>query len=228
MFYGYHRVSRKDQHLDRGIKGIEDFCKSRGYKLEKIFTDKYTGKKIDRVRYTVLKEDVLREGDTLILFELDRLARNKKDIANELEYYNNNGIRVMIIDIPTTTIDLSTIFPYGVPDDLIDGMFKLVFETLNRAIIDVYSMQAQTEIQRKEKRQREGIQAKKDRGEWDDYGRPRIMSKEKFAEEYKQVINCEIGSLALMRKLGLNRDTYFRYVREYKKERIASFNSTNL
>lgn len=73
MFYGYHRVSTKEQNLERGIKGIEDFCKSRNYKLEKVFVDKMSGKTIDRPRYTVLKEDVLREGDTLIIYELDRL-----------------------------------------------------------------------------------------------------------------------------------------------------------
>ena len=64
MYYGYHRVSTKKQNLERGIKGIEDFCKSRNYKLEKVFIDKMSEKTIDRPRYTVLKEDVLREGDT--------------------------------------------------------------------------------------------------------------------------------------------------------------------
>lgn len=78
MYYGYHRVSTKEQNLERGIKGIEDFCNNRNYKLEKVFVDKISGKTIDRPRYTVLKEDVLREGDTLIIYELDRLARNKK------------------------------------------------------------------------------------------------------------------------------------------------------
>ena len=61
MFYGYHRVSTKEQNLERGIKGIEDFCKSRNYKLEKVFVDKMSGRTVDRPRYTVLKEDVLRE-----------------------------------------------------------------------------------------------------------------------------------------------------------------------
>lgn len=42
------------------------------------------------------------------------------------------------------------------------------------------------------------------------------MKKEDFAEEYQKVENKEIGSLELMRKLGLSKDTYFRYVREYK------------
>lgn len=209
MFYGYHRISTKEQHLDRGIKGIEDFCKSRGIKLEKIYTDKITGKNTHRPRYTVLKEDVLRPGDTLIIYELDRLARNKKLIAEELRYYSEKEIRVMILDIPTTTIDL--------PDQS-DTMFKLVMETVNQLIIEIYSMQAQTELERKEKRQREGIAAKKARGEWDDYGRPRIMTKEEFAKQYQRVISGDIGSLALMRELGLQRDTYFRYVREYRKE----------
>ena len=91
MFYGYHRVSTKEQNLERGIKGIEDFCKSRNYKLEKVFVDKMSGRTIDRPRYTVLKEDVLREGDTLIIYELDRLARDKKAISNELRYSRNFG-----------------------------------------------------------------------------------------------------------------------------------------
>lgn len=56
MYYGYHRVSTKEQNLDRGIKGIEDFCKSRNYDLKKVFVDKMSGKTFDRPRYTVLKE----------------------------------------------------------------------------------------------------------------------------------------------------------------------------
>lgn len=141
MFYGYHRVSTKEQNLERGIKGIEEFCKSRNYKLEKVFVDKMSGRTIDRPRYTVLKEDVLREGDTLIIYELDRLARDKKAISNELRYYDEHNIRVMILDIPTTTTDL--------PDT--DAMNKLIVETINKVIIDVYAMLAETELQRKTK-----------------------------------------------------------------------------
>lgn len=209
MYYGYHRVSTKQQHLDRGVESIENFCKERNYPLAKVFTDKISGKKFDRPRFTVLKEDVLRSGDVLILHELDRLARTKKAIAEELAYFDKIGVRVMILNIPTTLIDLSS-----APE----GMYKTVLETINHIVIEIYSMQAQTELELKEKRQREGIEAMKNRGDWDRYGRPRKMSKEDFAKEYQSVRSGEIGSLALMRKLGLNRDTYFRYVREYKKE----------
>ena len=39
-------------------------------------------------------------------------------------------------------------------------------------IIELYAAMAQAEIEKKEKHQREGIDAKKNRGEWDDYGCP--------------------------------------------------------
>jgi len=210
MYYGYHRTSTTEQHLDRGISGIEEFCKIRGYDLQKIYTDKMTGKTFDRPRYTVLKEDVLRHGDTLIVFELDRLGRNKADIAKELSYFKENGIRVMFLDIPTTTLDYSS---------LNDDMSRLIMDTVNNILIELVSMTAQTEVERKQKRVAEGIAAMKARGEWYKYGRPRKMSKEKFAEEYKRVERKEIGTLALMRELGLNHDTFFRYIREIKAKK---------
>ena len=207
MYYGYHRVSTKEQNLDRGVDGIKSFCENHNYPLQKVFVDKTSGKTIDRPRYTVLKEDVLREGDTLIIYELDRLARNKKAISDELRYYEEHGIRVMILDIPTTTIDL--------PDEA-DQMNRLITETINKVIIEIYSMQAETEMQRREKRQHEGIEAKKARGEWEDYGRKRVMSADEFAKHYARVERDEIGSRALMRELKMKESTYFRYVKEYK------------
>ena len=215
MYYGYHRVSTKDQNLDRGIKGIEDFCKQKNYPLQKIFLDKISGKSFDRPRYTVLKEDVLREGDTLILYELDRLGRNKKEIIDELRYYEDHNIRVMFLDIPTSTIDLS---------EESDSMNKLITDTINKVVIEIYAMQAETELQRKEKRQREGIEAKKARGEWDDYGRHRLMSAEEFAKQYKKVEQGKIGSLELIRQLKMKNSKYFKYVDEYKQNLISSKN----
>lgn len=47
-------------------------------------------------------------------------------------------------------------------------------------IIELYAAMAQAEIEKKEKHQREGIDAKKNRGEWDDYGCPAIMSQKEF------------------------------------------------
>ena len=79
MIYGYHRTSTKEQNLDRGIREIENFCQNHHYKLERIFTDQHTGKNFNRPRYVVLRDDVLREGDWLIITEIDRLGRNNKN-----------------------------------------------------------------------------------------------------------------------------------------------------
>ena len=205
-WFGYNRVSSKEQHLDRGNKAIKDFCTSNGYKLEKIFVDKQTGKNYERPRYIVLKEDVLMDGDNVVIPEYDRLGR-ADETKIELEYFKSRGIRIIFLDIPTTKIDLSSFN---------DEMAKMIMSCINDMLISFYDLQSKTELKKREKRQREGIAAMKERGEWERYGRPRKMSKDAFASAYQRVIDGEIGSLALMRELKLNHNTYFRYVKEYK------------
>lgn len=210
--YGYNRVSTKEQHLDRGRTSIENFCRERNYDLVKIFEDKQTGRNFDRPRYTVLKEDVIQDGDMIIIPEYDRLGR-ADETKNELEYFKMHNVRVIFLDIPTTQIDLST---------MNDDMGSAILSCINDMLISFYDLMARTELQRRKKRQREGIDAKKARGEWGNYGRPRNMPFTVFSEHYKRVVDGKIGSLALMRELGLNKDTYFRYVREYKSKHTAT------
>lgn len=154
MIYGYHRTSTREQHLDRGIKEIESYCQNNGLELERIYTDQQTGKTFNRPRYTVLKQDILRSGDTLIITEVDRLGRNKQSTLDELRYYQQNNIRVMILELPTTLQDFSKID---------NSMAQMLMETVNNMLIELYSAMAQAELEKKEKRQAEGIQAMKDR-----------------------------------------------------------------
>lgn len=122
-YYGYHRISTKEQHLDRGIIEIKRFCENQKIKLESIFTDKITGKNFDRPRYTVLVEDVLRVGDTLIITELDRLGRNKQEILKQLRFLEEKGVRVMVLELPTTLFDLS---------QMENNLAKMMIESLMR------------------------------------------------------------------------------------------------
>jgi DNA invertase Pin-like site-specific DNA recombinase len=57
-----------------------------------------------------------------------------------------------------------------------NSMAQMLMETVNNMLIELYAAMAQTEIVKKEKRQREGIESKRNRGEWDDYGRTAVMS----------------------------------------------------
>lgn len=208
MRYGYHRTSTKEQHLDRGVAEITEYCKQNFLELERIYTDQQTGKNFNRPRYLVLKEDVLRPGDELIITEVDRLGRNKQDTLKELQYFKDNNIRVKILELPTTLMDYSK---------LDNSMAQMLMETVNNMLIELYAAMAQSEIEKKEKRQREGIQAKKDRGEWEDYGRPRKLSLESFAKHYERVLNGVLSSSELKRELGLTKSTFYRYKKDYEE-----------
>lgn len=207
--YGYHRTSTREQHLDRGIAEITAYCSANNLELEKIFTDQQTGKNFNRPRYTIMKEDVLRAGDELIITEVDRLGRNKQETLRELQYYRDNGIRVKILELPTTLMDLSA---------MDNAMARMIMETINNMLIELYATMAQAEIEKKEKRQKEGIQAKKERGEWDDYGRPAVITVDEFAKEYASVVNGEIRPFELMKKLGMSKPTFYRYVTKLKNK----------
>jgi len=205
--YGYHRTSTKEQHLDRGINEITVYCEQNQLELEKIYTDQQTGKSFNRPRYQVLKEDVLRSGDELIITEVDRLGRNKQETLKELQYYRDNNIRVKILELPTTLMDISK---------LDNSMAQMLMETVNNMLVELYAAMAQAEIEKKEKRQREGIDAKKQRGEWDDYGRPAVMSLEDFSIEYQKVLSGDIKPFELMKELKMSKTTYYRYVNQLK------------
>ena len=98
--YGYARVSTKDQNLDRQMVELEKYVDSKY-----IFTDKASGKDMDRIQYQLLRK-VSQKGDVLYIKSLDRLGRNKEQIKQELEYYKLESVRVKILDIPTSMMDI--------------------------------------------------------------------------------------------------------------------------
>ena len=85
---------------------------------------------------------------------------------------------------------------------------------------------AEAEMHKREKRQKEGIQEKKNRGEWDDYGRKRVMPIEVFQTHFQRVQNGEICPFKLMKELGLKRSTYYRYKKELEEKVILQGTKT--
>ncbi len=100
--YFYAHVSTSEQNLDRQIETFKDM----GADIREIITDKASGKNLERPGYQALKSAILRRGDTLVIKSLDRLSRNKADIKTELEFFKSNGIRLKVLDLPTTLIEL--------------------------------------------------------------------------------------------------------------------------
>lgn len=206
---GYHRTSTTDQHLDRGIKAIEDYCAVNNLKLHKIYTDQCTGKNFQRPRYTVMKEDVLVEGDILLLKELDRLGRNKMETMRELQFYKDKGIIVWILELPTTLVDYSA---------LDNNLAKMMMETINNLLLELYATLSHAEMSKRETRQAEGIAAKKLRPDWSDYGRPRAMKFDTFKIEYGKLLAEGKRPFEIKDALNLNVTTFYRYKKQYEKE----------
>ena len=160
MIIGYCRVSTKDQDLTRQEESLKS------YGCDRIYSDKATGKNFNRPEYNKLKE-ALRPGDTLVVHEFDRLGRNKKLTLKELQYFKDNHIRLVALNLPTTQMNT---------DD------NLMLETINNIVIELYTMMAQQEIETREKRQREGIDIALANGV--KFGRKEI----EYPKEWKQVI----------------------------------------
>ncbi len=139
--YGYHRTSTQDQHLDRGIQEIQVFCKEHNLELVNIFTDQQTGENFDRPRYMVLVKDVLREGDILLVTELDRLGRNKRDTMEQIRKQQSMDVRLMVLELPTTLMDLTK---------MDNSMARLMMETINNMMLERYASMAEAELEKKE------------------------------------------------------------------------------
>ncbi len=197
--YYYARVSSKDQNLDRQIAAF----KALGAHERDIITDKDSGKDLDRRGYMTLKDVLLRRGDTLIVKSLDRLSRSKADIKNELQYFKENGIRVKIIDIPTTMTDL----PEGQ---------EWVFDMVNNILIEVLGTIAEQERESIRQRQAEGIAAAKNRGK--SLGRPAIDFPENWEEIYARWKSGEITAVKAMELTGTKRTSYYKLSAKYESK----------
>ncbi|MDD3467081.1 MAG: recombinase family protein [Campylobacterales bacterium] len=84
---GYIRVSTSEQNTARQLDGI---------KLDKVFTDKISGKNAERPELQKCLE-YIREGDTLICHSLDRLARNLDDLRKIVKTLTQSGIEVQFL-----------------------------------------------------------------------------------------------------------------------------------
>lgn len=192
--YGYARVSTKEQNLDRQLKALRD----RGIDERDIVTDKASGVSMEREGYQVLKTRMLRDGDTLVIKSLDRLSRNKMHIKMELEYFKQRHIRVMVLDLPTTLIEL--------PEEQ-----EWIFEMINNILIEVLSSIAEQERITTRLRQAEGIAAAKEKGKH--LGRPKAEFPTNWDEVYFLWKQKELTAVAAMQKLGLKRSTFYNLVK---------------
>lgn len=189
--YYYARVSSKEQNLDRQIAAFAAL----GAQEREIITDKESGKDLDRGGYTALKTALLRRGDTLVIKSLDRLSRSKRDIKNELQYFKEKGIRLKVLDLPTTMIE----YPAGQ---------EWVLDMVNNILVEVLSSIAQQERETIHQRQAEGIATAKEKGKH--LGRPSTQIPANWDTVITRWRNGEITAVEAMRQTGVKRSTFYK------------------
>lgn len=196
--YGYARVSSREQNEDRQIDSLTKF----GVPPENIIIDKCSGKDTEREGYQYLKKQILRNGDTIVIKELDRLSRNKSDIKRELEHYKDMGIRVKILDIPTTLTDFSQ-----------DQAW--VMDMINSILIEVLGSIAENERNKIRSRQREGIETAKKKNVR--FGRPLTPLPDNWEQVIAEAHSGRKKPVDAIRELGISRSCYYRlYNKIYK------------
>ena len=189
--YGYARVSTKDQNLDRQLIALREF----GIDDRDIIREKASGKSLNREAYQTLRNQLLREGDTLVIVALDRLSRNKLHIKQELEYYRGRNIRVMVLDMPTTLCQVN------------EGQ-EWIIEMINAILVEVLASLAEQERVKTLTRQAEGIEAAKLQGKH--LGRPKIKIPEGWGDIYMLWKSGEITAVEAMKRSGLKKSTFYK------------------
>lgn len=184
---GYVRVSTVEQNADRQLDGLT---------LDRTFTDRASGRDANHPELQTLMA-FAREGDTVIVHSMDRLARNLDDLRRIVQELNGRGVQIEFVkeqlcfsgeDSPMATLLLSVM-----------GAFAEFERSLIR------------------ERQREGVALAKDRGAYK--GRHPSLSEEQRAELQSRAAMGE-SKLQLAKDYGISRETVYQYLRV--SERRAS------
>lgn len=136
---GYARVSSKDQNLDRQLEALKD--------VSKVFSDKLSGKNTELPQLQAML-DYLRDGDIVIVTELDRLGRNNKNLTEIMNAIQQKGATLEVLNLPSMT---------GIEDE---NLRRLI----NNLVIELYKYQAESERKRIKERQAQGIKLAKEKG----------------------------------------------------------------
>lgn len=180
MHIGYARVSTEDQHLHLQI----DALKKAG--CEKIFTDEMSGAKSERPGLHEALSFV-RQGDTLVVWRLDRLGRSLKDLIDRVEELKGRQVQFRSLN---ENIDTSS------------SGGKFMFH--------IFSALAEFERDLIRERTMAGLMAARARGRLG--GRPKIMPMEKIKMAASLMKDPSLSVKDICRNLGISRTTLYRYV----------------
>jgi DNA invertase Pin-like site-specific DNA recombinase len=180
---GYVRVSSFDQNPGRQLD-LETV------RLDRVFTDKASGKDTLRPQLEALLTFV-REGDTVVVHSMDRLARNLDDLRRIVQMLTRRGVHIEFVK--------ENLHFTGDDSPMANLMLSVMgaFAEFERALI--------------RERQREGIALAKQRGVY--RGRAKALSPDQITELHRRVSEGETKA-QIAREFGISRETLYQYIRQ--------------
>lgn len=185
MRIGYSRVSSKGQNLDRQIEMLKD--------CSKIFTDKLGGATTERPQFQAML-DFIREGDIVVVAELDRLGRNNKELTDTMALIQKKGATLEVLNLPTLR---------GIEDE---NLRRLI----NNLIIEIYKYQAEVDRKNIREKQAQGIAIAKKKGKFKGGKMKYKENDPKLQHAFKLYLEGE-SEKDIERITGINRRTFRRY-----------------
>jgi DNA invertase Pin-like site-specific DNA recombinase len=179
LLIGYARVSTQDQNLDLQSEALTKAG------CEKIFNDKISGSRAERPGLTKALE-MLREGDTLVVWKLDRLGRSVKNLVDLVGELHQQGIQFKSL---TDAIDTGT--PSG------------------RFFFHVMASLAEMERELTVERTRAGLEVARQLGRKG--GRRRQMTESKI-ESAKKLLANGVPPRDVAMNLGVSVPTLYRWI----------------
>jgi len=191
--FGYARVSSLSQDLDLQISDIRKFTEYRGDRILRMYTDKTSGKNIDRPGFQEMINAIDKNtmgAEAIVIYKLDRMGRSLSDLLRIVEYLQKKDIQLISI---SDNIDTST--SQGV----------LFFQLIG----------AIAEYERKliKERSDNGIREAREKGI--KFGRPKKIIK---LEPIKKEIAMGVSKSMICRKYGIKRATLYAKLREDREK----------
>lgn len=184
---GYARISDTDQNISRQIEKLNEVG------CYKIYTEDLSGKDRNRPALNEML-NFIREGDIVVVTEIDRLGRSNRDLTNILNEIKAKGAMVEALNLPTLK---------GIEDDNLRQL-------INNLIIEIYKYQAEKEREDILARQRQGIEIAKKQGKYQ--GKPFKYSKDSPRLQHAfELFKQGLSDREVEEKTGINERTFRRY-----------------
>jgi len=229
--YGYCRISRSSQSIDRQVRNI-----LKEYPDAVIFQEAFTGTKIEgRKQFRRLLESV-QEGDVIIFDSVSRMSRNADEGVKVYFELYNHGIELVFMKEPYINTSVyrenvsQKIELTGSDEDCIFRGINEYFIKLAERQIKIAFEQAEKEVVDLHQRTKEGIETARRKGKQIGQRKGAVLNVKK-----KDPIKADIlkkskdfrGSMTdvdLIKVLGISRNTFYKYKRELRDSVILDEN----